>query len=86
MSRLCVAYSVRIEPGGAIVSQIEYGLHMQFYKILEMLGGWILNDFGVPGMDLEEPGNDFLGFLVSGNFQNFQKFQNFQSFQDFDNS
>ena len=61
----------------------------------EGLGGGILEGFGVSGMDLQEPGNDFCGFvdgfvfpvvdLYFQNLQNLQCFKNFQDLQNFKN-
>ena len=58
-------------------------------------GGGILEGFGVSGVDLQEPGNDFCGFvdgfvfpvvdLYFQNLQNLQCFKNFQDLQNFKN-
>ena len=61
----------------------------------EGLGDGILEGFGVSGVDLQGPGNDFCGFvdgfvfpvvdLYFQNLQNLQCFKNFQDLQNFKN-
>ena len=39
-------------------------LYAKQFEISEGLGGGILEGFGVLGVDLQEPGNDFCGFVA----------------------
>ena len=41
---------------------------------------WILDDFGVPGVDLEEPGNDFLGIFGGRELSELLEFSKFLDF------